>query len=239
MTWLWLTSFSVLTTVSLAGDLVSGHVLLSESRLSAVRKRLDYSGVVVWLEPVGPPNTADSAPRPGHTRMEQKEKRFVPHILAIQAGTSVSFPNSDPIFHSAFSNFSGQTFDLGLYAPGTSRTIAFDRPGVVRVFCNIHPEMTAVIVVLKQPWYAVSNAAGAFSIPGVPPGTYRLRVFHERATAQTLGALDREIDLSSDVALPPIAISETGYIEVPHKDKYGQEYPPVPDDHGGYPMGRK
>jgi plastocyanin len=239
MTWLWLTFFSLLTTVSLAGYSVSGHVLLSDSRLPAVRKRMDYSGVVVWLEPVGPANAADSAPRPGHTRMEQRGKSFVPHILAIQAGTSVSFPNLDPIFHSAFSNFSGQTFDLGLYAPGTSRTIAFDRPGIVRVFCNIHPAMSAVIVVLKQRWFAISNAAGAFGISGVPGGEYRLHVFHERATAEALRDLDREIEISSDSSLPPIAISETGYIEVPHKDKYGQEYPPVPDDHGGYPMGRK
>lgn len=239
MTWLWRTFFSALAAVPLAGYPVSGHMRLSNSLVSAVRKHQDYSGVVVWLEPAGRAGAGNSAPRLDHARMEQKDKRFVPHILAIQVGAGVSFPNFDPIFHSAFSNFSGQIFDLGLYAPGTSRVVTFDRPGIVRVFCNIHPAMSAVIVVLKHPWFAVSNAGGAFSIPGVPPGVYHLHVFHERATAQTLHALDRDIEVSSDVSLPPITISETGYIEALHKNKYGQEYPHEPDDHGGYPMGRK
>jgi plastocyanin len=239
MTWLWRTFFSVLAALPLAGYPVSGHVRLADSLVSAVRKHSDYAGVVVWLEPAGPAPAIHSAPRPQHARMEQKDKRFVPHILVVQVGAGVSFPNLDPIFHSAFSNFSGQVFDLGLYAPGTSRVTTFDRPGVVRVFCNIHPTMSAVIVVLRHPWFAVSNEEGAFGIPDVPRGHYRLRVFHERATVETLRALDRDIVVSSEVSLPPITISETGYIEVPHKNKYGQEYPPVPNDHAGYPMGRK
>jgi plastocyanin len=239
MTWPWRTCFSVLAVLPLAGYTVSGHVRLADSLVSAVRKHSDYAGVVVWLEPLGPVPAGYSEPRPQHARMEQKDKRFVPHILVVQVGAGVSFPNLDPIFHSAFSNFSGQVFDLGLYAPGTSRLTTFDRPGIVRVFCNIHPTMSAVIVVLKHPWFTVSNGEGAFSVAGVPPGRYRLHVFHERATAETLRSLDREIAVSSELSLAPITISETGYIEVPHKNKYGQEYPPVPDDHGVYPMGHK
>jgi plastocyanin len=239
MTWLWRTFSSVLAVLPLAAYPVSGHVRLSDSQVPAVRRHQDYSGVVVWLEPAGPIGAQYSAPRPQHARMEQKDKRFIPHILAIQVGAEVSFPNVDPIFHSAFSNFSGKVFDLGLYAPGTSRVVAFDRPGIVRVFCNIHPTMSAVIVVLKHPWFAVSDETGAFSIPGAPPGMYHLHVFHERATAETLRSLDRDIEVASDVPLPPITISETGYIEMLHKNKYGQEYPPMPDDHGVYPMGRK
>jgi hypothetical protein len=118
--------------------------------------------------------------------------------------------------------------------------VAFRHEGVVRVFCNIHPTMSAVIVVLKYPWFAVSDAAGAFTVPGAPPGEYQLHVFHERATQETLDALERRITVGDmDLALPPIAISESGYLEAPHKDKYGHDYAPAPDDHAGYPSDRK
>jgi hypothetical protein len=173
-------------------------------------------------------------------RVIQKDKLFVPHVLAIQVGTGVAFPNLDPIYHSAFSTFSGQIFDLGLYPPGTSRTITFRHAGIVRVFCNIHPSMSAVIVVLKDPWFAVSDATGAFTIPGVPGGEYVMHVFHERAAQKTLEALERRVTAGAgDLALAPFTISETGYVETPHKNKYGQDYPPVPDDHGAYPVQRK
>jgi hypothetical protein len=171
--------------------------------------------------------------------MEQKDKHFVPHVLAIRAGTPVSFPNLDPIFHSAFSNFSGQVFDLGLYAPGSSRNITFSRVGVVRIFCNIHPAMSAVIVVLKHPWFAISDSTGGFAISGVPPGEYSVHVFHERATEKTLEALARKIAVGdSNLELPELTISETGYLEAPHKNKYGQDYPAGIDDHGTYPVKR-
>jgi hypothetical protein len=172
--------------------------------------------------------------------MEQRGKRFIPHVLAIQSGEAVEFPNFDPIFHNAFSNFSGQIFDLGLYAPGTTRKITFTRTGIVRVFCNIHPAMSAVIVVVRHPWFAVSGASGAFSIGDVPPGEYVVHVFHERATEQTLNALQRKIAVTVEAAtVPPLAISETGYLEAPHKNKYGHDYPPLTDDEAGYGSGRK
>ncbi len=163
--------------------------------------------------------------------MEQKDKQFVPHVLAIQVGSGVDFPNLDPIFHSAFSSFSGQVFDLGLYAPGTSRTIKFDRAGVVRVFCNIHPTMSAVIVVLRYPWFGVTGPTGAFLISQVPPGQYHLHVFHERATQKTLQALERAVTVpAQDLTFPLIQISESGYLEEPHKNKYVQDYPPAQAD---------
>jgi plastocyanin len=239
MTWLWPIFFSLLLVWPAAAAAVSGHVRLVDSLLPAVRKRQDYSGVVVWLEPVAADPRA--APLQVHrAAMEQKDKRFVPHILAVQAGTEVYFPNFDPIFHSAFSNFSGQIFDLGLYAPGTHKTIAFRRTGIVRVFCNIHPIMSGVIVVLKYPWFAVSDPSGAFSIPNVPPGEYQLHLFHERATPGTLGGLERRVEVAgAGLSLPPLTISETGYVEVPHKNKYGHDYPPPADDRDDYPAGRK
>jgi plastocyanin len=229
MTWLSRICFSGIAAAALAsGAVVSGHVRLADSHDSGVRKHKDYSGVVVWLDPAGV--LAASRPVPVHTRMEQRSKKFIPHILAIPVGSKVDFPNLDPIFHNAFSEFAGQVFDLGLYAPGTSRTITFTRTGIVRVFCNIHPTMSAVIVVVKHPWFAVSDASGRFVIPEVPPGEYELRIFHERAAEQTLRSLQRRVEVPpGGLTLPPLMISETGYVETPHKNKYGHDYPPEAD----------
>jgi plastocyanin len=239
MTWLLRISFSALLLWPAIGSTVTGRVSLSDSPASAAGKRQDYSGVVVWLEPAGAASPRPPA-RPGLARVTQKDKQFIPHVTAIQVGTGVSFPNLDPIYHSAFSTFSGQIFDLGLYPPGTSRTVTFRHPGIVRVFCNIHPSMSAVIVVLNGPWFAVSDAAGAFSIPNVPAGDYQMRVFYERAAQNVLAALTRRVTAGdADLALPSFTISETGYVEVPHKNKYGQDYPPVPDDRAPYPAQRK
>src|SRR5437762_6180762 len=171
MTWRWRIFFSALCTLPICGAEVSGIVELVNSKDPQVRRHKDYSGVVVWLDRIGTSVRLSNSPV---VQMVQKEKRFVPHVLAIQVGTSVDFPNVDPIFHNAFSNFSGKPFDVGLYPPGSSRRVRFDREGFVRVFCNIHPTMSAVIAVLKTPYSAVSNKSGRFSITGVPAGEYRL-----------------------------------------------------------------
>lgn len=169
-----------------------------------------------------------------HAEMLQKNKTFTPHVLAITVGTVVDFPNRDFIFHNAFSNYNGETFDIGLYPPHTSKAIAFTRAGVVRVFCNIHPAMSAVIVVLKSLYYSVSDRSGAVQIANVPAGSYRLRVFHERATEQTLEALTKTIEVTAEgLQLPAISVSESGYLELPHKNKFGKDYPPLTDS-GGY-----
>jgi plastocyanin len=212
---------------------VSGRVELVSSRDPNVRKRNDSSGVVVWLEPAsGTPVIPANA---GRAQMVQKNKTFTPHVLAIAVGTVVDFPNFDPIFHNAFSNYNGQIFDIGLYPPGTSRSLAFRREGVVRVFCNIHPTMSAVILVLKSQYFATSARNGGFEIVHVPAGSYRTHVFHERAAETTLAELARTIEVGEGpLELAPIQISESGYLEVPHKNKFGKDYPPATDS-GGYP----
>ena len=218
--------------VALPAATVSGSVKLVSSHDPNVRKHTDYSGVVVWLEPAsGAPVVPAGV---GRAQMVQKNKTFTPHVLAITVGTVVDFPNFDPIFHNAFSNYNGQIFDIGLYPPGTTKSLAFRREGVVRVFCNIHPAMSAVIVVLKSPYFATSARNGSFRIDNVPPGSYRMQVFHERAAEQTLTPLARVIEVAdAPLELAPIEVSESGYLEVPHKNKFGKDYPPAADS-GGY-----
>ena len=195
-----------------------------------MRAKKDYSGVVVWLDP------ATAAPPPAasaRARMVQKDKSFQPHLLTISAGSTVDFPNFDPIFHSAFSNYNGQPFDVGLYPPGANRSVRFTRPGVVRVFCNIHAAMSAVIVVLDTPYFSSTKKDGSFEIAGVPPGAYWLRLFHERSTEGVLAELARRVTVTGaqPLTVTPVSISESGYLAIPHQNKYGRDYPAEPDEH--------
>jgi plastocyanin len=238
MMWLSRIFFSAAGIASLFGSTVTGTVELKDSRATAVRKHRDFSGVVIAIEPVD--GSAVPGPTPNRARMVQKDKTFTPHVLPIQVGTTVDFPNYDPIFHNAFSNYDGQLFDVGLYPPGTSRPVHFTREGVVRIFCNIHSTMSAVIVVLKTPYFATTDRGGSFQIAGVPPGEYRLKVFHERATELTLDKLQQRITMGNDaLQITPISISESGYLPIPHKNKFGRDYSPVPDDRVIYPATRE
>jgi len=211
---------------------VTGRVELVSSHGKKGGRNPDYSGVVVWLEPV---SGASAVPASlGRVQMIQKNKTFTPHVLAIPVGAVVDFPNFDPIFHNAFSNYNGQIFDIGLYPPGTTRSLAFHREGVVRVFCNIHSTMSAVIVVLKSPYFATSARSGVFEMDNVFAGLYRLHLFHERAAEETLTALTRTLQVGDGpLELPPLQIPENGYLELPHKNKYGKDYPPLSDS-GAY-----
>ncbi len=228
--------FGLLAHIPLPAATFSGAVQLRDSRVDSVTRHKDYSGIVISLEPVSP---TPVPPPAKHVVMLQKNKMFTPHVLPILVGAAVDFPNADPIFHNAFSRYEGQIFDVGLYPPGTSRSVRFTRPGIVRVFCNIHPSMSAVILVFQTPWYVSTAKDGSFQLD-VPPGAYNLHVFHERASEAALQSLSRRVLVTAQgLRLEPIVISEAGNVIAPHKNKYGADYAPPPDDQNVYPGVRK
>ena len=123
-------------------------------------------------------------------RLVQRNKSFDPHLLIVPVGSVVAFPNRDPFFHNVFSLFEGKRFDLGLYEAGSTRDVHFDKTGISYIFCNIHPEMSAVVVALDTPYYGISDRHGQVVISGVPSGKYVLRVWHESALPETLAGND-------------------------------------------------
>jgi plastocyanin len=132
---------------------------------------------IVYLETA--PQGAFDEPRPGHAVMDQHNETFVPHVLAITVGTTVDFPNSDRFYHNVFSLSKPARFDLGRYAAGHSKSVRFDHPGIVRVFCDIHSHMSAFIVVFSHPFFAVTDDNGRYHIDHVPPGTYNVVAWNE------------------------------------------------------------
>jgi len=163
-------------------------------------------------------------------QLVQKNKSFQPDLLVIPVGGKVEFPNHDPFFHNVFSLFEGKRFDLGLYESGTTRFVQFDKPGVSFIFCNIHAQMSAVVITLATPYYAISGPRGDISISNVPPGRYQLQVFHPAVAPDALRALGREITVAPGAAtLGTFTLSESD-VTVAHKNKYGRDYDrPDPD----------
>lgn len=217
---------------------ITGQVALVNSAQAAVKAKHDYSGVVVWLAPLGG-GSPPAASSPKQAVVNQRSKTFTPHVLAIEAGTAVDFPNSDPIQHNAFSNGDSQVFDLHLYAPQTSRRVVFRRPGIAKVFCNIHESMNAIIAVLPTPYFAVTGPDGGFQIQA-PAGRYRLQFWHERTRADVLAKLEQQVSVGDgNLSLPRVQISEEGYSPVSHKDKWGLEYTGGREENIFYPGGRR
>jgi plastocyanin len=192
----------------------------------------DASKVVVWLTPLGltpapsqPPQQPSQIPQ-----LVQKDKAFHPSLLVIPAGGKVEFPNHDPFFHNVFSLFDGKRFDLGLYESGSTQFVQFDKPGISYIFCNIHPQMSAVVIALNTPYYAVSNSRGEITIGDVVPGRYQMHVFHSSVAPDVLQAVEREITVSAgDTFLGSFTLAESN-LELAHKNKYGRDYDrPDPD----------
>lgn len=144
----------------------------------------EFQNVVVYLERV-PEGTAPSWHPTAPVRMEQEGLSFKPHVLAVMKGTVIEFPNRDLLFHNVFSLSKAASFDLGRYPQDASKSLKFERPGIVQVFCHIHSDMSGVIVVLDNPFYTSPSSDGHFVIDGIPPGEYRVAAWHERARLTT------------------------------------------------------
>jgi hypothetical protein len=179
---------------------------------------------VVWLEPLQGTPALPFVPS-GHYTLLQKNRSFTPHLQVIPVGSVVSFPNADPFFHNVFSLFEGKRFDLGLYEAGTSRSVTFSREGASYIFCNIHPEMSAVVLALSTPLYALAAFDGSFELRGVPPGDYRMHLWIEGVPQSTLEGLGRNLHF-------PPGVLGLGTINVPiappgqmdHTNKFGSPY---------------
>lgn len=187
-----------------------------------VKHKSGNSEVVVWLTPAQPQATVPATPL---ARLVQKDKRFSPHVIAIRVGSEIEFPNRDPFFHDVFSIYRGKPFDLGLYESGTSRKVRFSQTGVSYIFCNIHPEMSAAVVAVPTPYFAVTAADGSFQIGHLAPGKYKMEFWYELASEAELAALVQNVDISSDGV--PVAVTlHSSDVSAPHFNKYGQEYSP-------------
>ena len=187
----------------------------------------DPSGAVVSLTPVNPAQREALKEAPVHATLVQKNKTFSPHVLVVPPGSTVDFPNHDPFFHNVFSLFEGKKFDLGLYESGASRSVKFDRTGVSYIFCNIHPQMNAIVISLDTPYYAIVGSSGEARIANVKPGEYLMQVWAEGLTREQMDNLSRRVTVSD----APVKL---GVLEIPstetlaqHKNKYGRNYDPT------------
>jgi plastocyanin len=214
----------------ITGQGQEAHTLTAQVEVSGkpARKPGQASKIVVWLTPLGITSTAPASAPAQHPQLVQKNKTFEPHLLVVRVGAVVEFPNRDPFFHNVFSLFDGKRFDLGLYEAGTRRNVHFDKAGICYIFCNIHPEMSAVVLVLDTPYYGIANDSGVVTIADVPPGRYMMHVWDERAMPQALSKLSREVLVTEGHSLGTIRIAESN-LPLTHKNKYGREYDnPVP-----------
>jgi plastocyanin len=209
---------------------VSGRVKVIDNRRSSDSLRAD--NVVVWLTPAAGEPIPKLVPKQPLV-LTQQHKRFEPHLLVVPVGAVVQFPNRDPFFHNVFSLFEGKRFDLGLYEAGTTRNVSFDRPGISFIFCNIHAEMSAIVVALDTPYYGISNVKGEVVIPQVPPGHYTLKAWAETALPENLNALTREVTISDNTSSVGVLQITSGMVSTAHKNKFGLDYePPAPNSPG-------
>jgi plastocyanin len=170
---------------------------------------------VVYAEPLDRAAPAS----PGKGTLQHRNKTFIPHVVAVPAGSTIAFPNDDPIFHNAFSLSAPEPFDMGLYRAGASKQRAFTTPGVYHVFCNIHPQMAAFVVVAPTPYVTVTDQDGAWRLD-VPPGRYRVTALSERAAPATV-----EVSVSGSATADGLVLDESAFVATPHLNKFGKPYP--------------
>jgi plastocyanin len=190
---------------------VSGRIQVMDA---GGRQANDLGDAVLWIEGRGPRGAA------AHVDMALDARQFHPRVVVVPVGSTVNFPNQDPFNHNVFSLSDPNSFDLGLYGQREAHDKRFTRPGLVRVYCNIHPRMTGFVIVRDNAWYTKPGLDGSFTIENVPPGSYTLKIWHERAP-----------EVSQPITVPvgglsglDITMDASSYVYVQHKNKYGQDY---------------
>ena len=199
------------------GGTINGELVVLERRGDRPR---DLGNAVVYLEAPGRVirEGADAALLGGTILMKGRE--FIPHVVAVLAGSEVEFPNRDPFSHNVFSRSELGPFDLGLYRRGLSRSAEFARPGVYPIYCNIHSKMVSFVVASPTPWVTRPSDDGRFTIAGVPEGSYVLHVWHERA-----GEVARDVTVTrSGAAEVRVELDGRGFVAAPHLNKFGRPY---------------
>lgn len=193
---------------------VAGHIVILEKDN---KPSPDLSDAVLYLEA---PATVATAAQPTTVEIAITDKTYAPHVVVVPVGSTVRFPNHDPFNHNVFSVSEPNSFDLGLYGRGEAKSYTFMHPGLVRVYCNVHPRMVAYVQVMENRYYAQPGNDGSFAIDNVPTGRYRLHVWHERIPSEVI----RDVSPAGDEDLQ-ISLNAQGYKWQPHHNKYGKNYP--------------
>ena len=213
-----LTAGVLALTSHLGAATINGKVMFQTKR----GQQPVVSETLVWLDPAG---RTFRKPAAAFT-MTTRSKEFLPHVMAVPVGSTISFPNEDPIAHNLFSLTPGNTFDLGLYRRGAGKQHKCEAPGTVNVYCNVHPNMSAVVHVMSTPYYGFTDASGNYSFE-VPPGKYRLTAWNEQGGTQT-----SDIEVRSDGTVAGatlLTIDGRNFRLTQHKNKFGQAYRPPKD----------
>lgn len=192
---------------------VSGRVAMLEKPGETTK---DFDGTVVYLMPKGAP--ARFAETRAHVAMNGRQ--FAPRVRVITTGSTVDYTNQDPFSHNIFSTAAGAAFDLGTYGSRITKSTQFRKPGAFPVYCNIHAQMTAFVVVVSTPYFTQAGADARWTIPGVKAGKYELHVWHERAPEVT-----QDIDIPATGATTvDVTLDARGFKQVAHKNKLGKDY---------------
>lgn len=209
--------------------LAQSHAELRLRIVSGATDRHSPIRAVAWLQPLAGTAALPFVPA-GRYILLQKNRTFTPHLQVVPVGASVQFPNADPFFHNVFSLFDGKRFDLGLYEAGSSKSVTFSREGVSYIFCNIHPEMSAVIISLSTPLYGIADPGGTIDIKSIPSGNYALHLWVEGVPHSALINFERNLSLSGGV-------TDLREITVPlasgpliHRNKFGAPYSNNPEE---------
>jgi plastocyanin len=206
----------------------TGHYAQVTARLVPAQREPAHNALktppaVIWLNPLHA--AAARLITPGSFTLLQKNKMFTPHLLVVPVGSSVAFPNADPFFHNVFSLFDGRRFDLGLYEAGSTRNVVFSREGISYIFCNIHSEMSAVVIALATPYYSILDLKDVFYVKDVPDGDYDLHMWIEGQRQSSLDRLTRRVHITGAIAdLGEIRADHPEQLE--HLNKFGRPYDP-------------